>query len=69
MNYIEIIIHNGGEYVVLEDGQLRAVRKFYGTSDKEKPRNNVRTGDRLMEVDTKKIFMYDEEISDWRQIS
>lgn len=70
MKYVKIIKHEGGEYVVCADGQLRAVCIFYGSSDEEKPTEGVKGGDQLLEVDTHNIFMYFEDSPNgWELIS
>lgn len=68
MEYIKVINHKGGKYVVGPDGELRAVREWYGTSDKEKPREKVRNGDLLLEVDTKKLYIFDAEKGEWLEL-
>lgn len=41
------------------------INEFYGKSDDEKPTENVGNGDSFYEMDTKAVYMYDEETSTW----
>ena len=60
------IIEIGGNKIAIEqDGTLRKVSEYYGKSGDEKPANGAKNADIFYEMDTKKVFMFDEDGSAW----
>lgn len=41
------------------------VSEFYGKSTDEKPIENVENGSSFYEIDTQKVFIFDEETQTW----
>lgn len=70
MKYTKVVSIGGNETVILPDGSTRRVATYYGNSGRVKPKyaDGARDADRLMETDTAKVYIFDEEIDDWRLI-
>lgn len=74
MKYTRIIEENGSRYCVIDrgDGKIEKVKctEFRGNSGRVKPKfaDGARDGQELLETDTGKVFVFDEEIDDWNQI-
>lgn len=69
--YTRIIQIGGNEFVVDQfDNPIRKVATYYGNSSRIRPTyaDGARDGDRLMETDTEKVFIFDEDIMDWRAV-
>ena len=49
--------------------EIHTVQEVYCKSTDKKPIKGMRNADPLMEMDTKNIFMFDEEVKDWILIS
>jgi hypothetical protein len=49
-----------------EEGKL-VVGQYVGLSTDDKPTENIGNGSIFIEIDTKKIYFYDEENSTWRE--
>ena len=49
-----------------EEGKL-VVGQYVGLSTDNKPTENIGNGSIFIEIDTKKIYFYDEENSTWRE--
>lgn len=45
------------------------VDEFVGLSTDTKPTENVRNGSTFVEMDTKKLYAYDEENAEWKDMS
>ena len=56
-----MLFYNSSDYVLLTE--------FYGTSNDTKPTTGYATGSSFVEVDTGKLFLYDEESGDWTEVS
>ena len=71
MKYTRTESYGGNEYVINPDGTKRRVVTFYGSSGRPKPtyEEGAREPDRLLEMDTRKVFVFDEEIKDWRPLN
>ena len=71
MKYTRTESYGGNEYVINPDGTKRRVMTCYGSSGRPKPtyEEGAREPDRLVEMDTGKIFVFDEEIRDWRALA
>ena len=71
MKYTRTESYGGNEYVINPDGTKRRVVTFYGNSGRTKPtyEEGAREPDRLVETDTGKIFVFDEEIRDWQALA
>lgn len=71
MKYTKTITINGDEYVADEHGYpVRKVATYYGNSGRPKPtyEDGAREPDRLVEDDTRRVFVFDEEIMDWEEV-
>ena len=55
----------GEDYVVRDNGDLRRRGEFYGKSSDTKPVNGVNNADLFYEMDTKKVFLFDEDGKTW----
>ena len=71
MKYTKTITINGDEYVA--DDHNFATRKVitcYGNSGRPKPtyEDGAREPDRLVETDTGKVFIFDEENRSWVEV-
>ena len=60
-----IKIIRGEDYVVRDNGDLRRRGEFYGKSSDTKPVNGVNNADLFYEMDTKKVFLFDEDNKTW----
>lgn len=60
-----IKIIRGEDYVVRDNGDLRRRGEFYGKSSDTKPVNGVNNADLFYEMDTKKVFLFDEDGKTW----
>ena len=56
---------NGGQYAVCENGDYKKRVEIYGLSTDEKPTTHVHNADIYYEMDTKKVFLYDENSVQW----
>lgn len=54
-----------GEEYVITDGDIRRRGEFYGKSTDTKPVNGVNNADLFYEMDTKKVFLFDEDNKKW----
>ena len=70
MEYTKVIQFGGNECVMLPDGTTRRVATYYGGSGRAKPTyaDGARDADRLLETDTGKAYIFDEELDGWRNI-
>jgi len=46
----------------------KAVREYCGLSTDTKPTTGIKNGSTLLEMDTKKVFIFDETNSIWREL-
>lgn len=58
-------IIRGEYYVIRDNGDLRRRGEFYGKSYDSKPINGVNNADLFYEMDTRKVFLYDEDGKTW----
>lgn len=49
-------------------GDTKELREYRGLSTDTKPTTNVANGSIFFEIDTGKVFMYDETNTQWREI-
>ena len=56
---------DGEDYVILSGGDLRRRGEFYGKSTDAKPVDDVNNADIFYEMDTKKVFLFDEDNKKW----
>jgi hypothetical protein len=71
MKYTKTITINGDEYVADDHNfATRKVITHYGSSGRTKPtyEDGAREPDRLVETDTGKVFIFDEEIRNWVEV-
>lgn len=71
MNYTKTITINGDEYVADDHNfATRKVITYYGNSGRPKPtyEDGARELDRLVETDTVKVFIFDEENRSWVEV-
>lgn len=70
MKYTRIIDIGGNECAILDDGTVRRVATYTGNSGRVKPKyaDGARDGDKLLDTDTKMVYVFDEEIDDWREL-
>ena len=54
-----------GEDYVITGGDIRRRGEFYGKSTDTKPVDGVYNADIFYEMDTKKIYLFDEQNKDW----
>ena len=69
--YTRTVMIGGNEWVVdRNDMPIRRVATHYGNSTRTRPmyEDGARDADRLMEEDTGKVFVFDEDIMDWRKM-
>lgn len=68
--YTKIIFINGSKYRVMPDGTTTKVAEYRGNSTRVKPKSadGVLDGDELVEYDTGKVYVFDADIDDWRQV-
>ena len=59
---------NGTTYIVYADGHKTVAHTHYGLSTDEKPVDGVQNGEALVEMDTGKVFTFDEENKTWREM-
>ena len=62
-----IIQIEGTEYAIMQNGDLRKVVTGMGLSTDVKPVSGYRNADRFYEMDTKKIYLFDEDNKTWRE--
>ena len=62
-----IIQIEGTEYAIMPNGDLRKVVTGMGLSTDAKPASGYRNADRFYEMDTKKIYLFDEDNKTWRE--
>jgi hypothetical protein len=55
----------GEDYVVVPGGDLRRRGEFYGKSTDTKPVDGVNNADIFYEMDTKRVFLFDEDGKTW----
>ena len=60
-----IIKVKGGEYVISGNGRMLAVETYFGLSSDPKPTERANNADRFMEMDTRKVYVYDEDNKTW----
>ena len=70
MKYTKVVSIGGNEYAILPDGTHRRVATYYGSTSRVRPKyaDGARDADTLLEADTGKVCVFDEEIDDWREI-
>ena len=56
---------NGGQYTILENGDYKKLVKIFGLSTDAKPTSHIHNADIFYEMDTKKVFLYDETNAQW----
>lgn len=61
----KVIQIDGSEHAIQLNGDVRKVVTAYGKSTDVKPTEGYLNGDRLYEMDTKKVFMFDEDTNTW----
>ena len=61
-NVIQI---DGSEHAIMPNGDVRKVVTANGKSTDVKPTTGYRNGDRFYEMDTQKVFMFDEDTKTW----
>lgn len=55
----------GDSYVEVAPGELAHQREFYGLSTDTKPTGGVRNAEIYYEMDTGKVFLFDDTNSQW----
>lgn len=55
----------GEDYVILPSRDIRKRGEYYGKSTDTKPVDGVSNADIFYEMDTKKVFLFDEEKKLW----
>ena len=56
---------DGEDYVITDNGDIRKRGEFYGKSSDTKPVTGVNNADIFYEMDTKKVFLFDEDDKKW----
>ena len=57
------------QYIFTDGTSFVQLAELYGTSNDDKPTTGYATGSSFVEVDTGKLFLYDEESGDWSEVS
>ena len=52
----------------LENGAVKIIATLYGNSTDTKPTENFANGSSFVEVDTGKLYLFDEEASSWVEV-
>lgn len=71
MKYAKVMEIGGNEWVVdANNNPVRRVATYYGNSGRVKPtyEDGARDADRLMETDTGKGYVFDEDTRDWVEV-
>lgn len=71
MNYTKVIMIGGNEYVVDQfNNPIRKVATYYGNSGRARPtyESGARDADRLVENDTGKVYVFDEDTKSWTEV-
>ena len=71
MKYTKTITINGDEYVADDHNfATHKVVTYYGNSGRPKPtyEDGARDADRLMETDTGKVYVFDEDTKSWTEV-
>ena len=68
MEYTKVVQYGGNECVMLPDGSTYRLVTYYGNSSRRKPKyaDGARDAYRLVETDTCRVYVFDEDIDDWR---
>ena len=61
----KMIRAKGGEFAVETDGHIRPVETYYGLSTDAKPAQGVNNADRYLEMDSGKVYLFDEGGKRW----
>lgn len=59
---------NGEEYIEYPDGRRCKKQYWYCRSTDEKPKKGVHNSEELLELDTFKVSVFDEEAQEWAAI-
>ena len=71
MKYTKVMEIGGNEWVVdANNNPVRRVATYYGNSGRPKPtyEEGARDADRLMETDTGKAYVFDEDTKAWAEV-
>ena len=71
MKYTKVMEIGGNEWVVdANNDTVRRVATYYGNSGRNKPtyEEGARDADRLMETDTGKAYVFDEDTKSWNEV-
>ena len=60
-----VVNAHGGLYTVCENGDYKKRIELYGLSTDVKPTSHVHNADVFYEMDTQKVFLFDETNSVW----
>lgn len=60
-----IVRINGDEFVTLPAGECCRRAEYYGNSSDTKPVDGVKNAEAFYEMDTKKLFLFDEQNKVW----
>lgn len=69
--YTKVMEIGGNEWVVdANNNPVRRVATYYGNSGRVKPtyEDGARDADRLMETDTGKVYVFDEDTKAWAEV-
>lgn len=55
--------------IAIEDGNAVYIANLYGTSTDSKPTAGYANGSTFLEVDTGKIYLFNEDASEWVELS
>lgn len=53
---------------VTEEGQAKFIAELFGTSNDDKPTSGYCNGTTFLEVDTGKIYLFNEDTSSWVEV-
>lgn len=62
------ILANGASTVVYPDGKTVIAREIYGLSSDTKPTKSVNNSDVFFEMDTGKLYVFDETNATWHPL-
>lgn len=60
---------DNAKVVLVEDGEVKQMANLFGTSSDSKPTTGYVNGSTFLEVDTGKIFLFNEAASIWVELS
>lgn len=60
---------DNAKVVLVEDGEVKQMADLYGTSTDSKPTEGYVNGSAFLEVDTSKVYLFNEDYSSWNEVA